>query len=243
MLETKTFMLQSHRLKPYISTARSIVNKAYWYYFEFTALYFGIPLIIYMDTSFIHPTALLLPLLAFVLYMLYRQGDFSLKELIRWDIDKTTMRIHLRIVGVIFVLLLVFTWGFYSDNLFNLPKQNPLIFIMLSFFYPLFSAWGQEILYRTFLYRRYKNIFTSQKAFILASAVSFSFLHIVYYHWLSMLLTFIAGAYLAYVYTLTKSVLFSAFLHSLLGLIVFGVGLGEYFWLSMPQERIPIFMR
>ena len=71
--------------------------------------------------------------------------------------------------------------------------------------------------------------------FVLASGISFSFLHIVYYDPVSMILTFVGGIYFAMVYQQTRSVLFSALMHGVTGMMVFAVGLGQYFWLDMPR--------
>jgi membrane protease YdiL (CAAX protease family) len=101
-------------------------------------------------------------------------------------------------------------------------------------FYPVFSAFGQEVIYRTYLFRRYTALFGRDGFTILASGISFSFLHIVYYDPVSMILTFVGGLYFARVYQQTRSVLFTAVLHGFMGIVVFGVGLGRYFWLDMP---------
>jgi membrane protease YdiL (CAAX protease family) len=130
--------------------------------------------------------------------------------------------------------MLAYVLIFERESLFNLPRANPWIFLAMCFFYPLFSAFGQEIIYRTFLFRRYSRLFPGKWTFILASGVTFSFLHIVYYDPVSMILTFIGGLYFARVYYETRSVLFSSVLHGILGIIVFGVGLGHYFWLDIP---------
>ncbi len=47
-------------------------------------------------------------------------------------------------------------------------------------------------------------------------------------------LVFIGGVYFARVYQQTRSVLFTSVLHGLMGIIIFGVGLGQYFWLDIP---------
>jgi membrane protease YdiL (CAAX protease family) len=70
---------------------------------------------------------------------------------------------------------------------------------------------------------------------VLASGITFSFLHIVYYDPVSIILTLIGGIYFARVYQETRSVLYSAVLHGVLGIVVFGAGLGRYFWLDMPH--------
>ena len=100
-------------------------------------------------------------------------------------------------------------------------------------FYPVFSAYGQEIVFRKFLFMRYKPLFQKTWILILASGISFSFVHIVYFSLLSLILTFFAGIYLALVYEKTKSVLFVAILHGIMGFLIFTVGLGQHFWLDM----------
>jgi membrane protease YdiL (CAAX protease family) len=98
----------------------------------------------------------------------------------------------------------------------------------------LFFGIRQEIIYRTFLYRRYTRILPSGWHFVVASGISFSFLHIVYYDPVFMILTFIGGLYFARVYQLTRSVLFTSVMHGLFGIMFFGIGMGQYFWRDMP---------
>jgi hypothetical protein len=59
-------------------------------------------------------------------------------------------------------------------------------------------------------------------------------MHIVYYDPVSMILTFMGGLYFARNYQITRSVLFTSVLHGIFGIMMFGVGLGQHFWLDMP---------
>ena len=136
-------------------------------------------------------------------------------------------------VILVAVLLFVYVLIFEPRNLFNLPKGNPLIWIAMLFFYPVFSAYGQEVVFRKFMFMRYKNLFKQKWLMILASGITFSFVHIVYFSTLSLILTFFAGIYLALVYNKTKSVLFVSILHGIMGFLIFTVGLGQHFWLDM----------
>lgn len=201
---------------------------------EFMVLFFGIPLLIYLDEDFIHPSIIILPVLVFIFIILRRTTDFQWKELIRWGVSKSILIRN----GIIICLTLVFMLGyvmlFDREHLFDLPRANPWIYLAMCFFYPVFSAFGQEVIYRTYLFRRYSGLFRRPWLTILASGISFSFLHIVYYDPVSMILTFIGGIYFARVYQQTRSVLFTSVLHGLTGIVVFGVGLGRYFWLDIP---------
>lgn len=201
---------------------------------EFVILFFGIPLFIFFDRDFIHPSIIILPVLVFIFVILIRTTDFKFRELFRWDIYKVTLARNGAILLVCGLLMLAYVILFENEKLFNLPRTNPWIFIAMCLFYPVFSAFGQEVIYRTFLFRRYRGLFQKEWQFVLASGITFSFVHIVYYDPVSMILTFIGGLYLARVYLQSRSVLFSAVLHGILGIMVFGVGLGQYFWLDMP---------
>lgn len=201
---------------------------------EFLILFFGVPILIYLDQDFIRPSIFILPVLGFIFLLLRRNTDFTWKELIIWSVPRKTMRGSVLIILLSALLMLGYVWIFERENLFNLPRANIWIFLAMCIFYPVFSAYGQEIIYRTFLYRRYLSIFTKGWHFVMASALSFSFLHIVYYDPVSMILTFIGGLYFSWMYWSTRSVLYTSVLHGIFGMIVFGVGLGQYFWLDMP---------
>ncbi len=201
---------------------------------ELLILFFGIPLLIYLDKNFIHPSIIVLPVLGFIFLVLRYTTDFRFRELFRWDISLKTLARNGWIVLISASLMVGYVWLFEPQNLFNLPRAHPWIFVAMCIFYPVFSAFGQEIIYRTFLYRRYNGLFRKEWQFVVMSGISFSFLHIVYYDPVSMIITFIGGLYFARVYLLTRSVLFTAVLHGVMGILVFGVGLGQYFWLDMP---------
>jgi membrane protease YdiL (CAAX protease family) len=201
---------------------------------EFLALFFGIPLLIYFDRDFIHPSMIILPALIFIFLLLRYTTDFRIRELFQWNISRKDLARNGLILMVCAVLMIAYVLVFEPENLFNLPRANPWIFVAMCFFYPVFSAFGQEVIYRTFLYRRYGSLYPGEWHFILVSGISFSFVHIVYYDPVSMILTCFGGLYFARIYVKTRSVLFSAILHGVLGIMVFGIGLGQYFWLDIP---------
>jgi membrane protease YdiL (CAAX protease family) len=206
-----------------------------WRWVEFGILFFGIPLLIFLDKDFIHPSIIILPVLLFIFLILRYTTDFKFRELFHWEVSRKVLIKNLGIVLLGLLAMLGYVILFERENLFNLPKTHPWVFVAMCFFYPVFSAFGQEIIYRTFLFRRYSRILPKEWHFVLASGLTFSFLHIVYYDPVSMILTFVGGVYFAKVYKQTRSVLFSSLLHGLMGMIVFGVGLGQYFWLDMPR--------
>ena len=201
---------------------------------EFVLLFFGIPTWIYLDQDFIHPSISILPVLVFIFILLRRNSDFKWSELIRWGVSRKMLYTNAILIVLAALLMLGYVFFFEPENLFNLPRANIWLYLGLCLFYPVFSAFGQEIIYRTFLSRRYSVILPRGWQFVLASALTFSFMHIVFYNPLAMILTFIGGIYFAVNYRITRSVLFTSILHGIFGIVMFGVGLGQYFWLDMP---------
>ncbi len=202
---------------------------------EFVLLFIGIPIWIYLDQDFIHARIIILPVLVFIFILLRRNSDFKWSELIRWQVSRKVLYANAILILLAAVLMLGFVLFFDRENLFNLPRANIWLYLGLCLFYPLFSAFGQEIIYRTFLSKRYSLILPKGWQFVLASALTFSFMHIVYYNPVSLILTFIGGIYFAVNYRITRSVLFTSILHGIFGIMMFGVGLGQYFWLDMPR--------
>lgn len=182
-----------------------------------------------------YPSSILIPILVAIVLYFRRKKDFHLRDLIRLDIESRMWIKHGMIVMVSGVVLLVYVLLFERENLFNLPKRNVAIWLGMFLFYPVFSAYGQEIIFRKFLFMRYRILFQKSWMMILASGISFSFAHIVFFNLISVVLTFIAGVYFAAVYYKTKSVLFVGILHGILGFMVFTVGLGQHFWLDMME--------
>ena len=202
---------------------------------EFVLLFFGIPTWIYLDQDFIHPSIIILPVLVFIFILLRRNSDFKWSELIRWQVSRKVLYANAVLIPLAALLMFGYVYYFERENLFNLPRANIWIYLGMCIFYPVFSAYGQEIIYRTFLSRRYSPILQKGWLFVLASAITFSFMHIVYYNPVSLILTFMGGIYFAANYRITRSVLFTSVLHGIFGIMMFGVGLGQYFWLDMPR--------
>ena len=117
-----------------------------------------------------------------------------------------------------------------TDRLLELPRQRPLLWAAIVVAYPLLSAYPQEIVYRAFLMHRYRPIFGDDRLAIAASAIAFSFLHVVYLNFPALLLTLPAGALLALTYRRTGSLAASTLEHAAYGILAFTLGLGRFFF-------------
>ena len=209
--------------------------KTFLYSLEFTVLFFGVPIFLVLEKSIIHPSSILLPVLIALILYFRKQKGFKSRDLVQMSVSKKEWLKQGTAMFIAAIFLMAYVLVFEPENLFNLPKGNLVIWVAMFFFYPIFSAYGQEVVYRKFLFMRYKPIFTNKWAMVLASGLAFSFVHIVYFSVLSLVLTFFAGIYLALVYNKTNSVLFTAILHGIMGFLIFTVGLGQHFWVDMMQ--------
>ena len=210
-------------------------NKKLWLSIEFVLLFFGVPLFLFFEENILHPSSLLLPILIALILYFRKQKDFKTRELFRLNISKKEWLKQGFAVLLSALFLLVYVMVFEPENLFNLPRRNPVIWLAMLGFYPVFSAFGQEVVYRKFLFMRYQPLFQKKWVLILASGLSFSFVHILYFSVLSLVLTFFAGLYFAFIFHRTQSVMLVTILHGLMGFLIFTVGLGQHFWVDIMQ--------
>ncbi len=120
------------------------------------------------------------------------------------------------------------TYFFFPDWLFGFPRQRPFLWLGVMALYPLLSALPQEFIYRTFILRRYGPLFGDRT--MLASVLTFGFLHIIYLNILAVALSTIAGWIFVRNYAKNRSLAAVATEHALYGCIVFTIGLGRFFY-------------
>lgn len=113
--------------------------------------------------------------------------------------------------------------------LFAFPRARPWFWLLVMVLYPVLSAYPQELIYRAFLFKRYGPVM-SAGALIMASTLSFAFLHIIFHNWLAVALTIPAGYFFAKTYAGTGSLMAAALEHALYGCIAFTSGLGRFFY-------------
>nr|WP_284041157.1 CPBP family intramembrane glutamic endopeptidase [Jejuia spongiicola] len=95
------------------------------------------------------------------------------------------------------------------------------------FFYSFFSVYPQELIYRTFYFKRYHDIFKNKYLFIFINAIVFSLGHIFFKNSLVLALTFLGGLLFAFTFYKTKSTLMVSIEHAIYGCWLFTVGMGS----------------
>ncbi len=119
---------------------------------------------------------------------------------------------------------------FAADRLFDLPRQEPLLWAAIVVFYPLFSVYPQELLFRGFLLHRYAPVFGTGRRAAAASALAFGFAHLLFGNLLAVLATVVGGWLFARHYQRSRSLLVVSVEHGLYGITIFTIGLGEFFY-------------
>lgn len=128
---------------------------------------------------------------------------------------------------LILVVTTCYVWLTDESQLFHVLLNSPTLWLSILFFYSLFSVYPQELIYRTFFFKRYQQLFKNKHLFIIVNAALFSLVHIFFTNILVIILTFIGGIFFALTYKKTKSTLLVTVEHSLYGCWLFTVGMGD----------------
>ncbi|MBI2423473.1 MAG: CPBP family intramembrane metalloprotease [Candidatus Hydrogenedentes bacterium] len=121
-------------------------------------------------------------------------------------------------------------WQYAPDTLFNFVRQRPGMWLFVMVFYPVFSVYPQELIYRTWFFHRYRPILPRDQQLIWTSALAFGYMHIVFQNWIAVLLCVPGGYLFARTYARTHSTATVCFEHALYGCFIFTIGLGMYFY-------------
>jgi len=201
-----------------------------WLKFECLLLFAAFPLTLALlkPHSWIYITLWLVALLAW--RVLQKEG-YTLRGEWNWKaLDAAVFKHILRRFVPIALLLLLFTWFVVPDRLFSLPLERPTVWVMVMLLYPLLSGIPQEVVFRSYFFRRYAPLFSTPRAMMIASACAFGWVHIVLLNWVAVVFSAIAGLFFADTYARTKSLAAVCFEHALYGCFIFTIGLGVYFY-------------
>ncbi|HVS63967.1 MAG TPA: CPBP family glutamic-type intramembrane protease [Thermoanaerobaculia bacterium] len=126
--------------------------------------------------------------------------------------------------------LVVATWLWRPDLFLRLPRESPALWLAILALYPLLSVYPQEIIFRTFLFERYRAVIPDPRHRVAASALSFALAHLFFANWIAPVLSLLGGLLFATSYARRRSTLLVCVEHGLWGDLLFTVGLGWYFY-------------
>ena len=127
-------------------------------------------------------------------------------------------------IGVVLVL------RFAPEDFLSLPRSDPRLWCLIMVLYPILSVYPRGIIYRAFLFERYRSLLGGGWGVVLSSAAAFAFVQIVFRSFLAVALTLPAGLLFAVRYWQTGSLLASSAEHALYGCAIFTIGLGRWFY-------------
>ncbi|HEY3744480.1 MAG TPA: CPBP family glutamic-type intramembrane protease [Bryobacteraceae bacterium] len=208
---------------------------------EFLLLFFAGPALFTFTRHRIHAILALWGMTAYCLYILSRDPGYDWSRI--WSpsaFPKYAPEI-LALFALAMAIGIALLLRFAPSRFLDFPRANPRMWGAVMILYPVLSVYPQGIVYRAFFFNRYRPLFGSNVLLVLASAIAFAYVHIVFRNGLAIILTLLGGLLFAYRFIQTGSLFVSAFEHALYGCAVFTIGIGQSFYYSGVREsRSPL---
>ncbi|MFZ4541834.1 MAG: CPBP family intramembrane glutamic endopeptidase [Rickettsiales bacterium] len=197
---------------------------------ELALFMLGVPLLLWLAL----PPFMILPVLwtmAVVTYHIARiVTPAPVRVLWNWSaVNWTNLKVMLLRFIICACLMAGVTYLFKPEMLFSFVRQKPYFWAVVMVIYPVLSVIPQEIIFRTYIFQRYKGLMTPL-LLVLVSGIGFGFVHIVFNNWVAPALCTIGGLIFASTYQRTRSLALVSIEHALYGDFLFTVGLGRYFY-------------
>ena len=198
---------------------------------EFVVLFIALPsLYLHLRPILIHPIPAVWCFAAVCVWLLRRDGRFEPGRY--WGVLPSKKQVLMAIArfAVAAALLSTLVVVFEPARLLDYPRRSPLPWLAFILLYPALSAVPQGIVFRAFIFHRYRGLFGNGWAMITASGLVFCYAHIIYRNPVALLLTLAGGLIFAHSYAKSRSLLFSSMEHALYGNFIFTIGLGYYIY-------------
>lgn len=193
---------------------------------EFFIIFILLPVSFSMDYPLVIKMSIGLIGFIYIIYVLLKveKSKFKMAPNLNWKhFWKLTL---LKFIGVA-LLTTLYVWFFDKNNLFEIVINKPKMWIIILFAYSLLSVYPQELIYRTFFFKRYQTLFSNGNLFLFVNAIVFSLAHIFFKNVLVIVITFLGGILFALTYKKTKSTLLVSIEHTIYGCWLFTVGMGS----------------
>ena len=143
------------------------------------------------------------------------------KPHLKWFWKRTFMQL-----GIIIVFTTIYMYVVAKSYLFYMVIEKPQTWLLFVGIYSLLSVYPQELIYRTFYFKRYKALFTNTQLFIYVNAIIFSLAHLFFGSLMVQIITLIGGLIFAWTYHKTQSTFLVSIQHAIYGSWLFSVGMG-----------------
>ena len=204
---------------------------------EFLLLFVGVPIALWFARHDFG--VILVPCLAVVcgvcLLALLRDPTFDRRRLGWRASARVVLRPALRLLAIGLPVFVGLQLVLEPQRWLEFPGERPWLWLSIMLGYPLLSVWPQEVVFRAFLFHRYRRLFPSQGLLCLVSALAFGGAHAFFGNWIAVALTTVGGWLFARTYAKSGSVLAATVEHALWGNALFTIGWGWYFYAESIQ--------
>ena len=197
---------------------------------EFAAVFVIVPLLIYYRRIPNLPIPYLLGIALLAFLVLRSDPTFDLSQLAHWGNIRPFLGTILIRDAVCLAGLGMAVYLLAPELLFSLIRRSPWLWALIFLLYPILSVYPQELLYRAFFFHRYQALFGRGWGMMLASALAFGFVHIIFRNWLAVGLCVIGGFLFSLTYQTSGSLLLACLEHAIFGNFLFTIGLGQFFY-------------
>ena len=203
------------------------MNKSTLLISEIIILFLIIPLVLILDISIYFKLALPLVGLIYCSRITLKEKLISLNDLYEIYSVKEWKPILIK-TALLIIVSTLFMYLFNEEKLFLIVLKKPVLWITICVFYSAFSVFPQELLYRSFFFKRYASLFKNPTVLITINAIIFSLAHSLFQNIYISVLTLIGGFVFAITYHKSKSLLLTSIEHAIYGSWLFTLGIGEY---------------
>lgn len=195
---------------------------------ELSLIYIFPPLLVVSDLL---PKVSIMPMLWLLTLYAFINLQHTKVKLFSFDFNKKEFLYIIRRFLIITLIIIPFVLFYQRDIFLIMPLEKPIFWLGLLIFYPIFSAYIQEILFRAFFFQRYKKLFNNNVlSLVFLNAMIFAYVHIVFENWIAVAFSFVGGLIFAHTYLKTRSTLLTSIEHALYGNTLYTIGLGYYFY-------------
>lgn len=193
---------------------------------EFFLLFIVLPISLVIPYNPIIKVATIVIGFVYLLYVLIRKVKMKWlpSKSLQWATFFKETFIKLIVIAIVTGL---FVYFLDRPSLFCVPINNTKLWLIILGVYTFISVWPQEIIYRTFFFARYGDLFKDKRLLILVNAIVFCLAHLLLKNVLVLVLTFVGGLLFAWTYHKHKSTIMVSIEHALYGNWLFTVGMGE----------------
>ena len=197
---------------------------------EYASLFFAVPAMIAFGDAAYAVFPLLWTAAASCTWLLCRDASFDRRSLWRSDAVSKGLPSVMGLWAVGALLLAGLVHLVAPENLFGLLRDRPNLWAAIMIGYPVLSVVPQNLVYRAFVFHRYRALFPARVPMIAASALAFAFAHTLFHNWVALAITLVGGVIFARTYDRTRSLKLVCIEHALYGCAAFTVGLGSFLY-------------